>query len=402
MRRAALQLEWPRNRWAVVAAGFVVMGVGYGLIYSLSSYLQPFSHEFGADRGPVSFVFGLAAILSLVGGTVAGPIADRYGPRPLCLAAALAYLLGLVLASRAAALWQVSLAIGLCVGGGVAAVYVPSVAAVQRWFDRQRGLASAVATSGIGAGTLLGPLTASWLIARHGWRTAVLVSGLAAAALTAAASVFLAGRAQRAAAAGAVAGSGLREVLRARQFRWLYLALIGTCAVAFFGYGHLIPYAEGRGLDPVTASLSLAAVGLGSWLGRLGLAPATDWIGHRPSFVLSILALGGVMLLWLVLPVPPLGSLLVVGFALGTAFGVFVALSPAIIAEYFGQRALSAIIGALYTGAGVGSLLGPWLGGLSFDWTGAYRVAIICAAVVAVAAAGAGLHAGPVRALDGG
>lgn len=394
--------------WVVVAGAFVVMGVGYGLIYSLGTYLEPFSREFGADRGPVSFVFGLAAILSLVGGIVAGPLADRFGPRPLGLAAAAAYLVGLGLASRATALWQLYLAIGLCAGGAVAAVYVPAVATVQRWFFRRRGLASAIATSGMGAGTLLGPLSASWLISGHGWRTAVLVSGLGAAALTAVAATLLVGRPERMGlapdggiaagpAASATAGSTVREALRTPQFRWLYVAMIGTCAVAFFGYGHIVPYAEGRGLDPLTASLGLVSVGVGSWLGRLGLAPATDWLGHRRSFALAVLGLSAVMLAWLVLPVPPLASLLVVGFCLGTAFGVFVALCPTIIADQFGQRSLSAIIGALYTGAGVGSLLGPWLGGLTFDWTGSYRVANVAAAGAAVIAAAAILRAGAPR-----
>ena len=189
----------------------------------------------------------------------------------------------------------------------------------------------------------------------------------------------------------------MREALRTPQFRWLYVAMIGTCAVAFFGYGHIVPYAEGRGLDPLTASLGLVSVGVGSWLGRLGLAPATDWLGHRRSFALAVLGLGAVMLAWLALPVPPLASLLAVGFCLGTAFGVFVALCPTMIADHFGQRSLSAIIGALYTGAGVGSLLGPWLGGLTFDWTGAYRVANVAAAAAAVIAAAAILRAGAPR-----
>jgi cyanate permease len=69
--------------WIVVAAAFVQMGVGYGLVYSLGNYLEPFSREFGTSRASASFVFGLTAILSLTGGALAGPLADRFGQRAL-------------------------------------------------------------------------------------------------------------------------------------------------------------------------------------------------------------------------------------------------------------------------------------------------------------------------------
>lgn len=46
-------------------------------------------------------LFGLAALMSLTGPVATGPVADRIGTRPLCLAASLVYAIGLALASRA-------------------------------------------------------------------------------------------------------------------------------------------------------------------------------------------------------------------------------------------------------------------------------------------------------------
>jgi len=40
---------------------------------------------------------------------------------------------------------------------------------------------------------------------------------------------------------------------------------------------------------------------------------------------------------------------------------------PALCMDLFGARAVSAIIGTLYTGAAFGNLLGPWLAGAVFD-----------------------------------
>jgi MFS family permease len=54
--------------------------------------------------------------------------------------------------------------------------------------------------------------------------------------------------------------------------------------------------------------------------------------------------------------------------------------------DLFGGKAVSAIIGTLYTGAAFGNLLGPVLAGQVFDLTGQYNWVIgitLCIAAVA-------------------
>jgi cyanate permease len=48
---------------------------------------------------------------------------------------------------------------------------------------------------------------------------------------------------------------------------------------------------------------------------------------------------------------------------------------------------VSGIIGFLYTGAGVGTLFGPWLAGVAYDALGAYDVPILAGAVFSFLAA---------------
>ena len=138
-----------------------------------------------------SLVFSLAAFLYFGMGIVSGPLADRWGPRRLAVFGMLLTGAGPALASIARSLAQVYAAYGLGVGLGVGLAYVPTLGAVQRWFTRRRGLASGLAVSGIGVGTLVMPPLASWCIARLGWRDAYLVLGLFAAALGAAAALLI-------------------------------------------------------------------------------------------------------------------------------------------------------------------------------------------------------------------
>jgi len=50
--------------------------------------------------------------------------------------------------------------------------------------------------------------------------------------------------------------------------------------------------------------------------------------------------------------------------------------------DLYGARSVSGIIGTLYTGAGIGTLLGPWLAGAAFDAFGSYTVPILAAAAL--------------------
>src|SRR5215470_4213224 len=83
--------------WWVVAAAFAITFIGFGSAYTFSAFLGSLEHDFGASRGSVSLVFSLAGFLYFALGIVSGPLADRFGSRPLALVGML--LLGLGLAA---------------------------------------------------------------------------------------------------------------------------------------------------------------------------------------------------------------------------------------------------------------------------------------------------------------
>ena len=81
---------------------------------------------------------------------------------------------------------------------------------------------------------------------------------------------------------------------------------------------------------------------------------------------------------WLV--VASIWSLFGFAFCFGIGYGGFVALIPALTTDYFGVRQAGAIIGLLYTGASIGTLLGPTLAGLAFDLQHSYTLPILFSA----------------------
>jgi OFA family oxalate/formate antiporter-like MFS transporter len=167
--------------WFVVAGTFAVTFVGFGSAYAFSAFIESLQRDFAASRGSVSLVFSLAGFLYFALGLVSGPLADRIGARRLAVVGMILTGLGLAAASVARNLPEVYAAYGLGVGLGIGFSYVPVLGVVQRWFVRRRGLASGLAVSGIGVGTLVMPPLAALLIEALGWREAYLVLGCFAA-----------------------------------------------------------------------------------------------------------------------------------------------------------------------------------------------------------------------------
>ena len=164
--------------WVMVAAAFTLMFVGFSAAYSFAAFFTAFETEFGASRGEVALVFSVAAFLWFLSGAPGGMLADRYGARRVALAGVACLVAALWIASVAQSLGVLYATYSIGVGIGVGLVYVPSVGAVQPWFEKNRAAASGLAVAGIGAGNLAGPLLAAWWIELFGWRGAYLALAL--------------------------------------------------------------------------------------------------------------------------------------------------------------------------------------------------------------------------------
>ena len=71
----------------------------------------------------------------------------------------------------------------------------------------------------------------------------------------------------------------------------------------------------------------------------------------------------------------------------GICYGAYVALLPTIVMDLYGPRSVSGIIGCLYTGCGIGTLIGPWLAGVAYDSWRSYQLPIAAGALFSFAAA---------------
>ena len=373
-----------RYGWVVVAAAFTLMFVGFAAAYSFAAFFSAYEAEFGASRGHIALVFSVAAFIWFLLGAPGGVVADRFGPRRVALVGVACLTAALWLASRAQSLGVLYATYSIGIGVGLGLVYVPSVGAVQPWFGANRAFASGLAVAGIGAGNMAGPLLATWWIGLFGWRGAYLL--LAAFVLVLGLAAALAIRQHPGvAAAGPAHGMLLPAAARTPAFWLIYASLVLSCVGLFVPMVHLSPYAQDAGYSEAQGVALVSLIGLGSLLGRFTVGGIADRLGRMPSLAAMYAGLGIMLIVWW--STSAWWLLAVFALVFGICYGAYVALVPTIVMDLYGARSVSGIIGSLYTGAGIGTLLGPWLAGAAFDALGSYDLPILAAAALSFLAA---------------
>ena len=365
----------------VVGAAFTLMFVGFAAAYSFAAFFSAFQSEFGASRAHVALVFSVAAFFWFLTGAPGGMLADRFGARRVALAgvACLVTALGLAAVSDSVTSLYVTYSVGIGVGVGL--VYVPSVGAVQPWFNANRAFASGIAVAGIGAGNIAGPLLAAWWIGLFGWRGAYFALALFVLCLGGVAACLLRNKSD----AKNKNPISVGDALRTAPFWLLYVSLTLSCIGLFVPMVHLGAYAQDLGYSEAQGVALVSLIGLGSLLGRFTVGPFADRMGREASLAAMYAGLGIMLLVWWVASAWWLLAVFAVLF--GICYGAYVALLPTIVMDLYGPRAVSGITGVLYTGAGLGTLFGPWLAGAAYDAFGAYDLPIIGGSLCAFLAA---------------
>ncbi|MBL8212350.1 MAG: MFS transporter [Bryobacterales bacterium] len=358
----------------MVAAAFCGVMVGFGslLVFTFSIFVKPLSAEFGWSRESISNAFGIAAMTVAVSSPVLGRLLDRYGPRHIVLPCLVVF--GLAFASLSfltpsvTHLYLTFFVIGV-VGNGTTQMGYSR--AVSSWFVERRGLALALVVAGAGAGSIVLPPAAQWLISTYGWRMAYQVLGaavlLVGLPLT---TLFLRERPREAGARRVVEGSSVKEGLLSEAF-WLLVATLMLTSIAVNGaIAHLSPLLTDRGLSAASAALAVSVLGVASLTGRLLTGLLLDrYFGPKVSFVLLLGVTAGLYLLSQATgPAAALVATALIGLGLGGEADV----TPYLLTRYFGLRRFSTLYGLTWTAYAIAGAVGPVLMGRFFDETHSY------------------------------
>lgn len=370
--------------WVVVAVAFLAVSVSFGpvIVFTFGVFLLPISEEFGWSRGEISAAFSLAAMTVSLVSPLIGRLTDRLGPRPVVLVCASIYSAAFgSLAWLSAAIWHfyaTYFVIGL-VGNG--ATQLPYSRAITEWFDQRRGIALSLMMTGVGAGIVIMPALAQWLIDGYGWRQAYFVLGVVMFAASVPLPALLLRRKQdgQTAASGEpaaeVTGLTVKEAIRTPAFRGI-LICFALLSVSMNGcVAHLAPLLTDNGLSAQQAAIAASILGGFTMTGRL----LTGWLLDRyfaPRVAAAFCFLAALGVCTLLLPVSQFTGWLAAAL-IGLSMGAEADAMPYLVSRYFGLRSFTELFGYTFSAYAIAGALGPGLMGVGFDYFGDYQFVVI-------------------------
>lgn len=389
----------PSNRThaiPVVAASFVIVALAFGTVYSFGVFLEPLQRHFGWSRAMTSGAFSTFMVVQGLLSIGSGRLSDRLGARLVVSVSGIVFGLALLLLARLSVIWQFYLLHGVMLGAAFGGIPVPVMSSIARQFGSRMGLMTGVVMAGTGAGTMIVPLTANWLIGTYGWSRAYMVLGLVLTAVMLLAAQFLRpadatrkpieSETANSAASGKPSSGGrhdlaLSAAFKTRQFWLLCIAFLA------FGYSvqsvvvHLVVHARGLDFTPTSAASLMTVIGGLSVLGRIGLGSAADRAGGQRLLVATALVLTA-SLIWLAM-VQQWWAIVAFASLFGLVYGGITPLYSRTVMELFGLGAHGAIMGAVTFSLGIGCALGPLFTGYCFDRLGDYTLPFLVGAAVA-------------------
>jgi MFS family permease len=370
-----------------------MFGTGPTLQFSFGIFVKPITAEFGWSRGTTAMALSVALTVLAICTPIVGRMVDRWGVRRVAITAIPLFSLSFAAISLTNDSPIVFILLyglaGCLVAGKSGVVYVKSISG---WFDERRGLALGISLAGVGIGTAIMPWLVNGLIDRFGWRGAYV--GLAAVTFV---GVFTAvtlfvreapgsgARSTRTAAPSSVPGLTVKAAFASVKF-WLIVVAIVLVAMVMQGtIVHLVPMLTDRGMNTKLAVGILSSLGLATIAGRLVVGYMLDRV-HAPyvAAVFFMLPLVSLALLFSgATGVAPLISVIILGFGLGAELDLL----GYLVSRYFGLRAFGELYGYLYAVFVIGSAIGPYVMGVTFDITHTYDVALLGFGAALVAAA---------------
>ena len=359
---------WPSRvyyGWALIGVLGITATVSYGVLsYAFAVFIGPMGDELGWSKTEITGAFSLASIVAGLAALPVGRWVDRHGARGIMTAGSILAALLLVWWAEVRTLPAFYALWALMGVASAAVLYEPAFAVVAWWFRVSRGRALTVLTFLGGFASVIFVPLATWLVAVHGWREALL----RLAAIYAGTTIPLHGLLLRRrpqdlgleadggwARAPAVlerprTGPSERSVpvevaVRGPEFRRLAIAFaLSTLATTTIAV-HLVALLLERGFGLGFAGGAMGMLGLMALPGRLIFTPlGSRWA--RPMVTASIFGLQAVACAVLLASRQTAAVWLFVAL-FGAGFGAITPARAALVAELYGPVHYGRISGVL-------------------------------------------------------
>ncbi|MEA2741184.1 MAG: hypothetical protein QOH05_4491 [Acetobacteraceae bacterium] len=374
-RDAAGSIESSRS-WHAAFLTLAILSLSFGSPLLAVVGLRDIQAAMHTDRSVVSLASALVWIGNGVGGIPMGWLADRIGIRKTVAMGTLMMAAGLALSSLGT-VWALYVGHGLLMGFlGNGAIYAPLMVYVSRWFDRRRGTALALISSGQYISGMIWPSVLEAGMKQFGWQPVMLAFGIVVLAILPLLTLLrpppepvLSGPGY----AGARSGDRVLGLRPNVAMVLLCIASFCCCVPMAIPASHLVAFCGDLGITPSHGAAMLSVMLACAFVSRQFWGAFADRFGGLRT-VMTGSAFQLVTIGAFLLTRDEVGL-----FAIASAFGLgFSGIIPSYtvaIRDLYPSREASWRIPTVLMTAMSGMAFGSWFAGRLFDLFLSYRVA---------------------------
>jgi MFS family permease len=374
-RPAGASIESGRS-WQAAFMTVAIFAISFGSPLLTVVGLRDMQETMHVDRSILALASALVWVGNGIGGIPMGWLADRMGIRRTVTIGVLAMGSGLALSSTGS-VWALYVGHGLLIGLlGNGAIYAPLMVHVSRWFDRRRGTAIALISSGQYVAGIIWPSLLERGMKHFGWQSVML--GYAVVVMAILPMLLSLGQPPEPIKPGpgqVVPRSGDRVCGFQPN---IAMALICTasflcCVPMGFTASHLVAFCGDVGLSPSHGAAMLSVLLACAFVSRQFWGAFADRYGGLRTIMAGstaqMLATGAFLLTR-----DELG-LFAIASALGLGFSGIIPSYSVTIRDLYSSKEASWRIPTVLLTAMSGMAFGSWLGGRLFDMYLSYRPA---------------------------
>ena len=364
--------------WAVASVALAILGMSFGAAWITVVALKDIASEVGGSRSVPALASALAWLGSGIGGILMSRIAERVGTRSTVIVGSLMIGLGLSISTFGPP-WPLWIGHGLFIGLiGLGGINAPLYIYVSRWFDRRRGSALALISSGTYVAGAFWPPIFEQVIANFGWRQAMLWYALAEIVVVVPLAAIYFRAPPEVIHPAEVSGDNPGK---ARVLGWppnaVFALMCGAgvlcCIPMAMPQGHLVAFCSDLGISRSMGALMLSVLLGTAFLSRQVWGVISDRIGGLATVLIGSAWQAASMTAFL-LTQNEVG-LFTVAAAFGLGFSGIIPAYVLAVRELFPASEASWRIPTLLLFSGGGMAAGSWLAGLIYDHLGFYAPA---------------------------
>lgn len=382
-----------KNRWFIML-GAILIQLCLGAIYAWSVFRKPLQ---GAPLNltptqatlPFAFVLIFFALATIIGGRWQ----DKKGPRVVAITGGILLGLGLILSGLFKSFLGILLSYGILSGIGIGFAYVCPISVGVKWFPDMRGLITGISVAGFGAGALIvAPIARSLIDTINVFNTFILL-GISFLILIIVGALILKNPPEGykpedwtppPTSQATTYNYSSSEMLRTYQFYLIWLIYFFGCATGLMIIGQTSPIGQDLAkLTKETAAFAVSLLAIFNAIGRIFWGKISDLIGRMKTLFLMFLICGIAVFLYTI--IPSFSFYYWIGVSLvGLCFGGYLAVFPAITADFYGTKNVGMNYGLIFTAYGVGGLLGNIFAPQVLEKTKSYNLAFVVTGILCI------------------